>query len=174
VIRSLVLLALSAVALAGCSRGSESNAAEKPPAQSSSTVTETRTATCPVTLPNGESPPGEKPSETHHGNGRLWTVLSPQGTILARKEDVRPDGSIEIKFPWWAAGVYGDLTIRGRRLDATAPPIRATINPGWPETGFSGDAFWASFIIFPTEGCWEVTGTVEASRLTFVALVVKA
>jgi hypothetical protein len=52
-----------------------------------------------------------------------------------------------------------------RQLPSKRPP---------PETGFSGDAFWASFIIFPTEGCWEVTGKVEASRLTFVTLVVKA
>lgn len=28
-------------------------------------------ASCPVTLPNGNTPPGQSPSPTYHGNGQL-------------------------------------------------------------------------------------------------------
>jgi hypothetical protein len=167
------LLALLAVGLAGCFGNSEPTAAENAPAQSSPSETETANGPCPVTNANGESPPGEKPDESFYGNGKLWTVLWPEGKVLAGKQDMRPDGSIEIKFPWWAAGVEGGLSIAGRRLDGPAPPVRAQINSGWPETGFSGDAFWASGVIFASEGCWRVTGRVGATHLTFVTLVVK-
>jgi hypothetical protein len=119
VIRSVALLALLAVGLAGCFGNSEPTAAEKTPAQSSTTYIATRA--CPVTNANGESPPGEKPDESFYGNGKLWTVLWPEGKVLAGKQDMRPDGSIEIKFPWWAAGVEGGLSIAGRRLDGPAP-----------------------------------------------------
>jgi hypothetical protein len=88
---------------------------------------------------------------------------------------VTEDGSIRWKFPWWADvdPLAGDLTIRGRRVDASAPPVKAQINRGWPETDFSGSDFWASEITFPTQGCWEVTGTVEHTRasLTFKTFV---
>jgi hypothetical protein len=170
VIRSIVLASLLAIVMAGCF-GSSEPTAETAPAQPSPTYIATRA--CPVTNPNGESPPGEKPNETYHGNGKLWTALWPEGKVLAGKQDVHTDGSIEIKFPWWAAGVEGGLNIAGRRLDGPAPPVRAQINSGWPETGFSGDAFWASGIIFATEGCWRVTGSVGSTRLTFVTLVVR-
>jgi hypothetical protein len=174
VTRSVALLVLLTVVLAGCFGNSEPTGAAQAPAQSSRSGTDKASGACPITNANGKSPPGEKPAETFYGNGKLWTVLWPKGKVLAGEQDVRPDGSIEIKFPWWAAGVEGGLSIAGRRLDGTAPPVRAQINSGWPETGFSGDAFWASGIIFASEGCWQVTGSVGATRLTFVTLVVKA
>jgi hypothetical protein len=33
--------------------------------------------------------------------------------------------------------------------------------------------FQASGVQFPTEGCWEVTGTVGTTSLTFVTFVIK-
>ena len=39
--------------------------------------------------------------------------------------------------------------------------------------GYSDAGFQASGIIFPTEGCWEVTGKAGNASLTFVTLVVK-
>jgi len=122
---------------------------------------------CPITLPNGETPPGESRSRVHHGNGVLWTVLPPDGKIGVAPNYILPDGSIDIKFPWWR-GVQGALTITGRRLDMPAAPLRADIPSGY---GLSG--FQASGVIFPTEGCWEVTGWVANTSLTFVTLVVR-
>ena len=71
-----------------------------------------------------------------------------------------------IRLPWWR-DVTGRFTIEGRRLDASAPPLRVSILGG----DYSG--FKASVLIFPTEGCWEVTGRVADRNVTFVVRVVK-
>jgi hypothetical protein len=70
-------------------------------------------------------------------------------------------GEIFMKFPW-DRGVRGQLVITGRRLDADTPALRAHLS----DYGSSG--FQPSALIFPTEGCWEVRGTVGRSSLTFV------
>jgi hypothetical protein len=124
---------------------------------------------CRVTLANGRTPPGERPSRSHHGNGGLFTALWPNGTILAQPQYVRPDGSIGMKFPWWRGrSTRGQLRITGRRLDAPAPALRADIPSGYGPTGFQ-----ATGLIFPTEGCWEVTGRAGKARLTFVTRVTR-
>lgn len=131
-------------------------------------------ATCPVTLPNGSLPPGEKPPPPGHpndayGNGKLWTVLWRDGKTLVKPDQIDPDGTLDMKYPWWRGpGVRGPLTITGRRLDAPAPPLRAFIPIGYGDTGFQ-----ASGLLFPTEGCWEVTGKSGDASLTFVTLVMK-
>jgi len=74
-----------------------------------------------------------------------------------------------MKFGWTRGeGLRGKLKIRGRRLDAPAPPLRADIPNGYGDTGFQATA-----LIFPTEGCWEVTGEVADTRVTFVTRVVR-
>ena len=125
---------------------------------------------CPVTVPNGSTPPGEQPSPDHHGNGQLWTGLWPEGKVIFEPGGpgtIYADGFLGMKWGWWR-GVEGQLTIEGRRLDAPAPPLRADIPSGYGETGFQ-----AAGLIFPSEGCWEVTGQVGEAELTFVTLVVK-
>ncbi|HLC03673.1 MAG TPA: hypothetical protein VJK02_11595 [Anaerolineales bacterium] len=73
-----------------------------------------------------------------------------------------------MKFPWWRGeGVVGKLEIKGRRLDGHAPPLRAEIPEGYGDTGFQ-----SSSLIFPTAGCWEVTGHAGDAELTFVTRVV--
>jgi hypothetical protein len=64
--------------------------------------------------------------------------------------------------------VAGALTITGRRLDAPAPPLAASVPSGYGDTGFQ-----ASGAYFPTEGCWQVTGKVASTSLTFVTFVIK-
>jgi len=74
-----------------------------------------------------------------------------------------------MKFGWLrGAGLRGKLTIHGKRLDAAAPPLRANIPEGYGDTGFQ-----ATGLIFPTEGCWEVTGEVGDTSVTFITRVVK-
>ncbi len=73
-------------------------------------------------------------------------------------------------------GTTGELTIQGRRVDASVAPLRARINSGVPETAFAevaGGRFWASGSSFPTEGCWQVTGRVRRTSLTFVVFMAK-
>ena len=144
-------------------------------------------AACAVTIPNGSQPPvknfggkvtyspdyngpRDAPDQGSHGNGKLWTVLYPDGTVVFRRGGpgfILSDGSLSMKFPWWR-GVRGKLSIEGRRLDSSAPPLRARIPEGYGDTGFQSTA-----IIFPTEGCWEVTGKVGEASLTFVTKVVR-
>jgi hypothetical protein len=132
------------------------------------TITAIRTFACPVTHPNGSTPPGERPASTHHGDGALWVGLWPEGTIVIPADQAQRAGPLVMKFPWWrGSGVRGVLTIAGRRLDAPAPPLAANISEGYGDTGFQGTA-----IIFPASGCWEVTGMAGTARLTFVVLVV--
>jgi hypothetical protein len=72
-----------------------------------------------------------------------------------------------MKWPWWR-GVHGELTITGQRLDAPAPPWQSDIPEGYGETGFQATA-----LIFPTAGCWEITGKADGASLTFVVLVIR-
>ena len=124
---------------------------------------------CPVTPPNGDIPPGqaENPgaeSAAYLGNGRLWTVLPRDGTVRERQGH---DGTIAEKFPWWR-GVRGRLVITGHRLDAAAPPLRSRVPDGYGRTGFQSSA-----VVFPSVGCWRVTGTAGVAQLRFVTLVLK-
>ncbi len=130
--------------------------------------------TCAVTLPNAKKPPSTANTAlppvppVFHGNGKLWVKLWPLGVIVARSNVVDHDGSIDIKLPWWRR-VSGTLTINGTRLDAQAPPVKADVPSGYGNSGFQ-----PSGVVFPTEGCWKVTGRVGTARLVFVALVVRA
>jgi hypothetical protein len=58
------------------------------------------------------------------------------------------------------------LTITRRRLDQPASPLRVDAPPG---SGVSG--FWASRLVFPTKGCWSVTGRTQEGALTFIVRV---
>jgi hypothetical protein len=130
------------------------------------------TPPCPVTVPNSSTPPGETSSGLNHGNGKIWTVLWPEGTVRFEPGgpgEILPDGSLAMKFPWWRGeGVVGPLQIEGKRLDGDAPPLQADIPEGYGDTGFQ-----ASGLIFPSEGCWQVTGRVGEAELTFVTRVIK-
>ncbi len=119
------------------------------------------TPTCNVTAP----------SELGVGNERLSAVgLWPNGALVFRPGGpgfVTADGSLGMKFGW-QRGITGQLAIEGRRLDAEAPPLRAEVPGGYGSVGFQ-----PSYIIFPTPGCWEVTGRVSDESVTFVTSVVK-
>jgi hypothetical protein len=130
-------------------------------------------ATCPVTIMNGLGlvrPAGEPPAGNHGNDSRtIATALWP-GTVAFKPGGpgcVDPDGTLGMKWPWWR-GTRGSLTIEGRRLDGPAAPLRASIPHGYGQTGFQ-----VSGLMFPTPGCWEVTGRVGAESLTFVVHVIK-
>ena len=124
-------------------------------------------AACPVTRPNGASPPeGEAPDGNWLGNGRLWTVLWRKGMVVVPPDSVEPDGGLGMKFPWWRApDVHGVLHITGHEL-TLGFPVRADVPDGYGDTGFQ-----ASGIVFPVEGCYQVTGEAGGAQLTFVTMV---
>jgi hypothetical protein len=129
---------------------------------------------CPVTIghpvPQTESWRDQLfGSASAYGNGSLWVgALWPHGVIIFTPDNVDPDGRLGMKFGWYRL-TSGYLTITGRRLDAPAPPLTAETMPGsYGLTGFN-----ASGVIFPTEGCWQVTGRAGRAALTFVTFVIK-
>lgn len=117
---------------------------------------------CAVTL----APPGGEV-----GDARLTVVIGwPNGEVIFRPGGsgfVTSDGALGMKYGWYR-GVRGRLTIEGRRLDGDAAPLRSEVNNGYGESGFQ-----ASYVIFPTAGCWEVTGRVADASVTFITRVVK-
>jgi hypothetical protein len=137
---------------------------------------------CPATLRGAGGPPpglaGRMPpswfpqTPVWHGNGFLWTSVPLDGTFVPRPEQTQPDGSVLTKLYWFAAGVHGDLTLRGERLDATSPPLVVhRVNRG-TMAGFRGSGTWATPVTFPSEGCWRLTARVRDISLSYVVEVV--
>jgi hypothetical protein len=128
-------------------------------------------AACASTRPSDLAVGGEQrpfDSALAYGNSDLWVV--PQqvdGVIHDDAASIEPDGSIHTKFGWWRI-TPGKLAIHGRRLDAAGPPLSASIPDGYGSTGFQ-----ASGVSFPTDGCWEITGTVGGQTLSFVTFVLR-
>ena len=128
---------------------------------------------CEVTRPNGIVAGTAARDPYSYGNSRLSLGpfgLWPDGIVVFKPGGpgfITPDGSLGMKFGWTRA-VRGELRIDGHRLDAPASPLRSHIPTGYGEIGFQ-----ATSLVFPSPGCWEVTGRVGDASLTFVTKVVK-
>jgi hypothetical protein len=113
--------------------------------------------TCPVTRPGGGL----------HENASLSVGLSGKYVFRPGGQGfVDSDGALGIKV-LWTRKLRGSLNVGGKRLDGSAPPARAYIND-LGETGIQ-----PSYLLFPTPGCWQITGQVGDAKLTFVVLVEK-
>jgi hypothetical protein len=135
-------------------------------------------AACPVSIPTRTVPhdAGFSAAAFNYGarrlradlgwrNGVLRAGTLPDGGSMAT---IQPDGSIHTKVGWWR-GVSGELMITGRRLDASAPPLRASSS----SIGYGPSGFQPSGLVFPTVGCWKVVGTLRRAELAFVVKVTK-
>jgi hypothetical protein len=145
----------SLVAFINTARASEDAVVMEPP-------------TCHVTRANGQGTFVEGMSPDLYGNVLLSTGLWPDGTVVFRPGGpgyITDDGALAMKWGWRRA-VRGQLRIEGRRLDGPAGPLRSEIPAGYGDFGFQSSA-----LIFPTPGCWEVTGRVGTASLTFVTRV---
>ena len=141
----------------------------KPPATAAAPAPASSPQGCPVTLPNGSAPPNENPSPLFYGNKDLWTSLWAKGQVEfgpGNPGEIGADGSLSIRWSWWR-GTNGNLAIEGKRLNGDAPPLKVIVPEGFGPTGFQ-----TSTLVFPTVGCWQVTGKVGNASLTFVTLVI--
>jgi hypothetical protein len=120
------------------------------------------------------------PTTVSPSNSRLWTH-HPRDAYVASGDEVKPNGAIEYKSPWFAAGPRGRskrgprgvLHITGTRLDQLAGTARATTTQVCVE-GFGGSGVWAAVITFPSEGCWAVKGRVQRTVHRFRIVLMKA
>jgi hypothetical protein len=131
---------------------------------------------CNVTVPNGSQPPDKtwggsgstawKKAATaySYGNGRLWTTLPVDGKL-----HVVPDEQGKLGEKWiWYRTVHGRLSISGRRLDGpgdfrTGPLEEIVVGR---DTGLL-----VNDLVFPSEGCWQITGSAGETGITFVVNV---
>ncbi len=90
-------------------------------------------------------------------------MLKPDGQIYLSPFNQRANGSFETDWPWYR-GIDGELTIEGHRLDAKTEPLQYELLEGF-------NNFQSSTLIFPSTGCWEITGHVGDASLTFVTEV---
>jgi hypothetical protein len=127
-------------------------------------------AECPITIANGNTPPGEQHSPLHHGNSKLFTALWPDGIIDMAELNTsigEDENSLAVKFPWWrGSGVVGDLEIDAEFLGGSSGSFEAIIPDGYGDTGFQ-----ASALVFDRPGCWKVVGRVAEAELSFVTYV---
>src|SRR5689334_20612317 len=121
-----ILLASFLTLLAGCASDRSSSAGRSH-------------ASPAVTVPNGSSPAlahaprapmkdtDAMPRGFNHGDGALWVYLPAEGMLAPN--GVEEAGALRVKFAWWR-GVPGAFSIAGQRLDAPAPPLRSSVQPG--------------------------------------------
>jgi hypothetical protein len=98
----------------------------------------------------------------------MATTLWSEGTVTFKPggPGCGQDEGLWMKWPWWQQGQRRQrLVIEGRRLDGAAKPLRSHVR------GAYMGGFQSSALIFPTPGCWEVTGRVGDQSLTFVTRV---
>lgn len=117
---------------------------------------------CPVTVVNDGK-------GGIYGNEALEVVLNAGSRFVFAPGGpgfVDRDGALGIKVGW-ERRKKGPLQISGRRLDAPAGPARAYLND------YGDIGFQPIYLVFPTPGCWEITGQVADASLTFVTLVEK-
>ena len=125
----------------------------------------TPAAKCPATIPNGEMPPGAEPRNGWHRQGDLWASLQLDGVYKMLGASVLPNGTYEWTMDWWR-GAPGTLAVSGRRVDGPAPALGA-VAPDMP----TDSGYQAAVLFFPTNGCWQVTGTLGKTSLTVTMLV---
>jgi hypothetical protein len=116
--------------------------------------------------------PPEYAGQFWYGTPELWTMLGVDGTWGGLPHDAH---GYSQKVFWWRQGYSTgkepnpDLTVTGRLLGGTAPPLLAL-----HATNASAD-FGQAMLIgidIPTLGCWEITGHYHGHDLSFVVLVV--
>lgn len=113
-------------------------------------------ANCPVT-PYSAAGLADNFTATWYGRDHLWAGLEPayQGVWYAGKE---------VKVQWRLPHPR-QLAVTGSRLDAAAPPLQVSLPTGYTS------GFQPSSLLFPTAGCWKVTGRIPGQSLHFVVLV---
>jgi hypothetical protein len=139
--------------------------------------------TCPISEPPVRPfvPPSPYPAKTNpdsfwFGTVKLWTNLPADGTWRGLPHYMPRDPTFRQKLFFWSQGyslrseLHPHLTVTGRRLNASAPPLAADeTNAGWQDD--KEHPFMVTGVNFPTLGCWEITADYHGDKLKFVVWV---
>ena len=168
ILRVLIFLLLLGLVLTGCSAiytmASQTPAVEPsaPPPQS------TLASSCHVAAPVWARPPDDPAvsgspeygyyyvNEDRSIWASAWWTEAEEYRLRASKEGIKVG---------WFRPQGATLEITGRRLDGQAPALHAHVPCCYPTR------FQATGLVFPTEGCWEVTASAADSTLSFIVRV---
>ncbi len=125
---------------------------------------------CPVTKPNGNSAPHHGPNPYAYGDGTLWTNLGTDGRFVFRGSGfgLQADGSIYVKWAWWASIPGGQFLFDAKRLDGPGVVSSATFDPASDGSGVPG---WIGGPIFSDPGCWQITASLGGDSMTVVVFL---
>jgi hypothetical protein len=134
-------------------------------------------SSCSVSLPNlSESPdPNYISTEDGYGNTEktMFIGLWKDGVVYFCPNcsgNLSPDGHLSMKF-WFYRTKAGEVIFEGRRIDETVP-VALLASFGETADGYSETGFHPAGLVFPGQGCWEVTARIGEAHMTFVTLVI--
>ena len=163
--KPVILYILCGLILTACSVADPADSDPTATAPPTASIAE---AVCPVTEPAWVKPPEDEaipdpPVFGYYFANQDQSILASAGWIEMDEVYLRA-GKEGIKIGWFRpAGAT--LEISGERLDAPAPPLAAHVPCCYPTH------FQSSGLVFPTEGCWQITAKAADSELTFVVEV---
>ena len=138
-------------------------------------------ATCSITsqpakvfippAPYPSTPPPAYTGQFWYGTADLWAMLGTDGLWA---DLPKSNSGYTQKIFWWRQGYDAstepapELTVTGKRLDASAPALVAS-----KATNAEAD-FGSAMLVgvdIPTPGCWQITGHYKDHELSFVVWV---
>jgi len=95
----------------------------------------------------------------------IWAGPLPVGGWTSGGTVYTSQGAVQGEKTYWVRPQGTQLTVTGRRLDASASPVQSIVPCCYP-TGFQIVA-----LLFPTAGCWEISAKAGDRELRFVTQV---
>ncbi|MDO9086485.1 MAG: hypothetical protein Q7U53_09790 [Anaerolineaceae bacterium] len=134
-------------------------------------------SSCPVSLPNlSESPdPTYISVENGYGNPEqtMFIGLWKDGVVYFCPNcagDLSSNSRLGMKF-WFYRTVPGEVIFEGRKVDEAGP--EALLDSfGETADGYGDTGFHSAGLVFPGQGCWEITARIGEDQITFVTLVI--
>ena len=160
--RPLSILAVSVLAMIGCTPFEPSSATSNPSECRPTVVRMAPPAEAIEFFAHGSSEPDAAREKLRtanwYGNDAMWVVLPDSGELVGRLDDKIPPYRLK----------RGRVQYEARQLDATRTVPRQPIGvDAYGDIGFA-----AGGPAFPTVGCWEVTYTLDGhDALSFVLRV---